>query len=80
MLAVGQGYIGDIGQQYGLAEGGAAKIAMHSALGGTYALDSGGNVAVGILAGGMSEALSGFASNLAVGTINNGGNISSHVY
>ncbi|ARD85996.1 hypothetical protein A3306_01810 [Rickettsia bellii] len=48
-LAVGQGYIGDIGQRYGLSERGAAKVMMHSALGGTYALASKGNVAIGML-------------------------------
>ncbi|MGI4753485.1 MAG: DUF637 domain-containing protein, partial [Janthinobacterium lividum] len=34
-LAVGQGYIGDIGRRYGLSEGGVAKVMMHSVLGGT---------------------------------------------
>ncbi|ABV79854.1 hypothetical protein A1I_07780 [Rickettsia bellii OSU 85-389] len=61
-LAAGQGYIGDIGQRYGLSEGGAAKVMMHSALGGTYALASKGNAAIGMLAGGMGEALSGLTS------------------
>ncbi|HJD67423.1 MAG TPA: DUF637 domain-containing protein [Rickettsia endosymbiont of Bembidion lapponicum] len=64
-LAVGQGYIGDIGQRYGLSEGDAAKVMMHSALGGTYALASKGNVAIGMLAGGMGEALSGLSSSPA---------------
>ncbi|ABV79856.1 Putative hemagglutinin protein [Rickettsia bellii OSU 85-389] len=61
-LVAGQGYIGDIGQRYGLSEGGAAKVVMHSALGGTYALASKGNVAIGMLAGGMGKALSGLTS------------------
>ncbi|WP_341795007.1 DUF637 domain-containing protein [Rickettsia endosymbiont of Rhinocyllus conicus] len=64
-LAVGQGYIGDIGQRYGLSEERAAKVMMHSALGGTYALARKGNVAIGMLAGGMGEALSGLTSSPA---------------
>ncbi|HJD60686.1 MAG TPA: DUF637 domain-containing protein [Rickettsia endosymbiont of Columbicola hoogstraali] len=62
-LAVGQGYIGDIGQKYGFSEGGVEKVLMHSALGGTYALASKGNVAIGMLAGGMGEYLSGLTSS-----------------
>jgi len=64
LLHVGQGYIGDIGQRYGLSEGGAAKMVMHSALGGVYGLATGGNPYIAALAGGMGEALSGLSSSL----------------
>jgi hypothetical protein len=47
--------IGYIGQKYGLADGGADKIALHAAAGALTALVSGGNAGTGALSGAAQE-------------------------
>ncbi|MBF8745845.1 filamentous hemagglutinin N-terminal domain-containing protein [Pseudomonas monteilii] len=55
--AAGFNWVGDVGKQFGLADGGAAKIGLHAVMGGLAAEASGGDFKSGALAAGLNEAV-----------------------
>ncbi len=55
--AAGFNWVGDVGKQYGLQDGGLAKIGLHAVMGGLAAEASGGDFKSGALAAGLNEAV-----------------------
>lgn len=55
--AAGFNWVGDVGKQFGLADGGAAKIGLHAVMGGLAAEASGGDFKSGALAACLNEAV-----------------------